>query len=528
MLEPIYFNGVRDKEFEIFLSMVEGKKEGIRIRPVIEDLIVERLLIDRSVYEALKKFDSSLLQYLLPWTKDSKCVERKHAIRYKFPLVNGLETEVTKTYVLDHEVFGAFWYTRLYTRKPQFDIFSRIRETGFFRIDYELPGSRETVLDGQLKIVTDAILCANNIVDRTNCKILVVGSSSAGYHSGLAYDILDHLFNKSVFELYDPEGVSIEYVTDSNEYRHYAEKFDYDKDLSDYDMILDDAWDGNPHESRDPDWKIRRGVYSIKVFPTDKVSGRVYNQLFKTENMECRLVSHLPDYNYRHLRGLGSCSACVELKYCLQGDFSREFVEEFMSCHRINCRTGEYRSFFVGEEDIKLKFTVMEDLPESYMSEMYRLGWDSLLPQIMRSVPINRNLLKGADILVSDDSVLVNFVMKYARSIVKEDCGKFYYLGENKPNTKGWKKKIREKIEADKNFESLLGKYGNEELDQSEVFSSAERRSEDSQIFSVKRIADYNIYAREKTLLAASCLVKKKDFVKESKKHKKKQKKFKD
>jgi len=493
MLDSSYFNGDRDKDFRIFLSMVEGKKEDIRIRSVVEELLVDRLFIDKSIYDSLYDFDRSLLQYLLPWTKDSKCVERKHAIRYKFPLVDGLETEVTKIYTLDHDIFGIFWYAKLYTKQADYELFSRVRRTGFFSIDYEIPGSREAIVDGQLKIVTDAILCASNIVNRRCCRILVVGSSSAGYHSGLAYDILDHMFDSSVFELYDPEGVTIEYATDRNIYKHYAGIFDYSVSMEDYDMILDDAWDGRLHVDRDPGWRVKQGrEYSIKTFPTDIVEGKIYHQLFKTNKMEVRLVSNVPEYDYRYVRGLGTCPACVELKYCMKGDYTPEFIEEFMSCHRINCRTGEYRSFFVGEEDVKLRFMILQDFPEGYKSKMYCLGWDYKLAQVMKSVPVNKQLLAGADILISEDSMLVNIVVKYARCVIKEESGSYYVLGKNLPKFMGGLK----------------------------VHSNSE-----DQHFKVKRVSDFNIYSQDKERMYSSGLVKRKkekkkrDFLLESKKY---------
>jgi hypothetical protein len=50
------------------------------------DLIRDYLMLDKRIFDALYVRDPELIIYLLPWTYNSKIIERKNFIKIRFPL----------------------------------------------------------------------------------------------------------------------------------------------------------------------------------------------------------------------------------------------------------------------------------------------------------------------------------------------------------------------------------------------------------------------------------------------------------
>jgi hypothetical protein len=82
--------------------------------------------------------------------------------------------------------------------------------------------------------------------------------------------------------------------------------------------------------------------YSVKWFrdcpDLTQTKLNIYDQVLKTDEGEVRNVSRNRFYcNYRYLPLLGSCPACLELKFRLKCDYDYRLFEYFMKCHSINC-----------------------------------------------------------------------------------------------------------------------------------------------------------------------------------------------
>jgi len=193
-----------------------------------------------------------------------------------------------------------------------------------------LYGQRSSIVDGQLKIVVDAVLAVDALVVKDSVKILAIGSSSpGGMVSGIAYDVIPYMVTNSSFRLYDPNTINCRYTIDTNSFEHRAVKFPYTT-VDGYDLVLDDVWiEGVHRETYDPDFIVSSAPnYSYKKFPFEKGKGNSYYQVFKTGGFELRSVSRdTTQIEYRNLP-IGGCPACIELKYCLKGNYSSEFFFE--------------------------------------------------------------------------------------------------------------------------------------------------------------------------------------------------------
>jgi len=394
-----------------------------------DDLICDNLIIDKSIYFTLKEKRPDLLYYLIPWTKNSRIIERKNNIRILFPLQDGAETEITVNYSLKEDVMGNFWFHKLYTKTPDFENFHQLESFGGCVFDYQLPGSRGTVDDGQLKIVVDAVLAVDALEEKRNVEILVLGSSAElGNLSGLAYDVVGTMVIESHIDLYDPYTVNCVYEDENkNVYTHKAEKFEYKPIVAD--LVLDDVWlSHQTHEQIDPnDFAFQVSNYSIKRLPWDKEREKTYQQLFKTTNYEERSVSRNSDYEFREISYLGRCYACTELKYLLKGDYSRKFYQMIMNAHKVNCKTGQHRSISdYGVIDLSCRKVIIKDL--TVLSNFYKLPWDIDLN--LRIVPANLELIRHSDVAVTDEKLLSNYVIANARSILIMKLGEYHYYGD--------------------------------------------------------------------------------------------------
>jgi len=129
-----------------------------------------------------------------------------------------------------------------------------------------LYGQRSSIVDGQLKIVVDAVLAVDALVVKDSVKILAIGSSSpGGMVSGIAYDVIPYMVTNSSFRLYDPNTINCRYTIDTNSFEHRAVKFPYTT-VDGYDLVLDDVWiEGVHRETYDPDFIVSSAPnYSYK------------------------------------------------------------------------------------------------------------------------------------------------------------------------------------------------------------------------------------------------------------------------
>jgi len=127
-----------------------------------------------------------------------------------------------------------------------------VKKIGGGNFYYELPGERNSVDDGQLKIVTDSVLAVDALDKKEDLKILVVGcSSEGGCLSGLAYEVISTMVEKSTFDMYDPYTVNVSYKIESNTFKHFQGEYRY-QNVEKYDLVLDDAWQaGKRHNDID-------------------------------------------------------------------------------------------------------------------------------------------------------------------------------------------------------------------------------------------------------------------------------------
>jgi len=82
--------------------------------------IRDDLLIDVKIYDKLQQKRPDLLQNLVIWCRNTKIVERKHSLKIKYPVIDGMIMDDTITYSLNLKEVGNFWFHRLYTEDPDF------------------------------------------------------------------------------------------------------------------------------------------------------------------------------------------------------------------------------------------------------------------------------------------------------------------------------------------------------------------------------------------------------------------------
>jgi len=220
----------------------------------------------------------------------------------------------------------------------------------FIDVSVDVLASRGDYEDGQLKIVLEAILSIDDMIQKEgneNKRILVVGSSSEdGVASGIAYEALPIMLKSSEVDLYDKNNNEGEVVVNSVRMKYYDKnKYITEKDSSYYDLLLDDAWESPMYRSWDrSNFSFRFPHFSVKWFeddpclPKSPVGVQKYYQVFKTGAAEIRLTSRMSkDYSYRNIPLLGNCPGCRELKFRLRGSYDDSLYKWFMKCHYVNC-----------------------------------------------------------------------------------------------------------------------------------------------------------------------------------------------
>jgi len=437
MLNPYYFSDQRKRDFATLMASFSA------IHPVLKtpldlkmELLRESLWIDKSIFDRIYAKDKTLGVYFLPWSSRSRRVECKAQLTYLFPVEDksviterrGQNDTEAEEYVLDDKLMGNFWFHKLYTERMDYESFDNLQKFGGMIFKYDLPAPRNRLDDGQLKMCVDAVLAVDALEKKNDLKILVLGSSSPGV-SGLAYDLIGEMVTNSVIELYDPVTVDAVYVRGTNKYIHKKQAYEYTRDLSEYDLLLDDVWiESKVHSDFDPDgFAYTARNYSIKNFIFDDVGKRVYNQVFSTPHgHERRVVSRMPYCFYRCHEFLGACAACVELKYLLRNKYSKEFYERFLAYHAVNCVTRQKR--FLGTvKDVDRDFYEWKNPQEDYMSAASTVPWDTGVVH-NNDVPINEGLLLNVVIRLSSFMYVTDMLMNTASDIIVSDGDKVYRL----------------------------------------------------------------------------------------------------
>jgi len=429
MLSSDYFDGSR----ELKLKEIVDNYNKFRL-PIVSsdnklDLMRSKLLINVSVFDMISTRYPEYLKYLLPWTRDSRCIERKLVYRYQFPLVNFAATEFTDTYELDLRILSLFWYARMYTTNPDFRTFDSLVDIGGAGFMLEVPPSRETIRDGQLKIVMDAVFAVDALSRKDGLRILVIGSSSPGV-SGLAYNLIGHMITNSEIFLYDPVNVKTVFSFNTNVYHYIDEPYGYDEDCSIYDLVLDDSWvEHSTRAERDPFGRVYScSNYSIKCFPSEDLPVDVnrYYQAFKTDSHEFRAVSRSIVYDFKSIP-VGHCSACTELRYLLKDSYCMDFYLQFVSYHKVNCMTGEYRDD-IDPHAFDYGFVKVNNVTEDFIDQCFKLPWDSGISGSV--IPMNQHMISGAVIKISSERFLTNFVFRHALAILKIENGAMHFCGD--------------------------------------------------------------------------------------------------
>jgi len=348
MLGPEYFDGTRTKKFQLLKQMALGMREVIDEAVIVEtEAYVQDLLVPRSVFDGLVKYDRSYAKYLLLWCRNIKVNRRVGSVEVSYPVIDGVETLVTKSYMLMDNIIGIFFLAKMYTEKANYAMFSAIVSIG--GSDGGIyPGLRESQDDGQLKIMTDVILALDDVAclkEDKRYRILVIGSSHPGFpSSGKSYEVIARILPNSDVYLYDPANVNYEIQIGKTNFYYISGSYSYSKGGS-YDVILDDAWiEGKLHADRDPGFSVLSAPhYSVKKFPYEEFPPtRIYYQLFGTSGREQRAVSRNVCFEYKPVPGLGKCCACDELRFLMRGHYEG-LAEDFMSMHKRNCQTGQIR-----------------------------------------------------------------------------------------------------------------------------------------------------------------------------------------
>jgi len=314
----------------------------------------------------------------------------------------------------------------MYTLYPDIQNYEIVKSCGGCSFNYELPGERETQDDGQLKITTDAVLAVDSLVSRDSVKILVIGSSSDGVTSGIAYDVICTMLTNSEIHLYDPFTVNCSYEIGSNRMRHFSLCYDY-QSIELYDLVLDDSWNETSYISEDIE-KVKvydARAFSVKKFPFEQVDCNFYYQAFVTPGREQRAVSREICYNY-NFHPLGICPGCLELKYLLKRNYNSEFYEAYFDAHKINCVTKVVRKIepVSYEEDV---FFEIEEPPGNVINMFYKLAWDPDMEG--RNLPLNRNIIKESFVKVSHEKHLTGMILVNAKCILKIKDGFFFCYG---------------------------------------------------------------------------------------------------
>jgi len=262
---------------------------------------------------------------------------------------------------------------------------------------------REVVSDGQMKIFTDLFKLVQGGEDR-NQRVLIVGSASQSTGGSKSYDLLQYMFQDSVFELYDPHDSNDCYESArGNRYMRYASVFKYTADIVKYDYVQDDAFirfDGN-RDKIDPEKHLFRARrFSCKRLDGDadyfktmkcEVSGPThccygckegvgcvkskfdskacygYRQVGRVATSEVRVMSHVPVLGLYQDKRFGTCAFCREMFFYCNKKYPDEFFSALASIHSIGSRCSIKRLYQVprcdGNVDYKgRKFHVLQEV----------------------------------------------------------------------------------------------------------------------------------------------------------------------
>lgn len=437
MLDQSYFSGQREKEFLALKEMALQLKGHINSAVAVEtsSFLVD-LYIDPSIYQSIKKFDNSLLVYLLLWCRNTRVKRQDGVLTVLHPFINGQETFETREYILEDRILGPFFLAQLYTEDPDYELYCNMMKIGGVSGGY-FPPQRESIDDAQLKIMLDVILAVEAMVasgqkkgDRY--KILVVGSAhEIAKRSGRAYDVISRIAPGSDVFLYDPCGANYVMSIGDTVYTHISKLFSY-VDVEGYDLILDDTWvEGQLHINRDPN-EVSFDIphFSVKRFPEEGMPGNVYYQAFRTDRRETRAVSRNIDYKYRSIEGLGVCSACDELRFLMKGDWL--LSDLYMSTHKVDCLTGKRR---LDIDHLDFSHESWKPYKPGKVDMFKCLPWDNFLQ--LPSVTLNEAVLLSSNVIVSRwENVPIGLVNRIGMLVIVHQ-GNWYSNDQDKADALG-------------------------------------------------------------------------------------------
>jgi len=145
------------------------------------------------------------------------------------------------SYNIQKNIVKSFFHWQVYNDITKVENVVEDDRTGSCR-EPVMIASRGSEMDGQLKIMTDAILTVDAVEIKENLKIIIVGSA----HDPMpiprsSYEPLFYMVKNSEFDLYDFVEEEGEGVINTNKVRRHRKPYDYST-LGDYDVLLDDTW----------------------------------------------------------------------------------------------------------------------------------------------------------------------------------------------------------------------------------------------------------------------------------------------
>lgn len=111
MIDETYFNGQRAKDFAELKQMALGIKGHLNSARAVEtSSFLMDFYLDPSIYKAIKKYDNSLLVYLLLWCRNTRVKRQDAVLTVLHPYINDQETFETQEYVLEDRILGPFFF----------------------------------------------------------------------------------------------------------------------------------------------------------------------------------------------------------------------------------------------------------------------------------------------------------------------------------------------------------------------------------------------------------------------------------
>jgi len=285
-------------------------------------------------------------------------------------------------------------------------------------------------VDGQMKIMTDAVLAMDAIADKNGLKVLIIGSShEPGIVPRSAYAPLFYMTTNSTFDMYDPYEEEGEMIVNTNRIiRHRKPYIGYD--VENYDLVLDDAWTelGTrieqymiAHTRKEFKDKFKKH-YSLKVFKPI-MQGRYYYQVGRTKSKEMRYVSRdiIPARNISVEKHLGTCAFCRELIYYLrEEEYHPMFFSAIARCHKDGDGMHIDREFTL-MWDIR-QFEVAWEPVEVDLSNVKVLVSDiGMIDREFPQVELRKEHLRDQIIMVSMPMMVTNIVASEAKLIIREN-----------------------------------------------------------------------------------------------------------